>query len=992
MIPKSNLDDRSFNDIVEEAIRLIPRYCPEWTNHNPSDPGITLVELFAWMTEMTLYRLNKVPEKTYLSLLELMGLSLVAPQAARAVIKFYPVEGYKKNVHIRSGTQVAAVTSGDASYVFETEKNITINGNRLVSCINREGESWNDFCKEGEITPFTLFSATESVEHALYLSSPDFIYLEAEHSIQVTFTGIQEIGSVRDELVNYLYWEYWNGRSWTQLRTTRSIPGRKKKDNVVYFSGPIDLRPCSVNGTESLFIRGILSEVPDNLSVLSVRDVQVRPHFGGSGFMPDLCVMNSENLYSVADMNTSFRMFSELPTYNETFYIAADEVLSRTGTHVRISFFFSEVYVPGDENENALFSYEYWDGTGWIKLSEVNSFHDGTFGFKQEGGVSFKVPDSIRPVEINNEEHLWLRIRLVTRDFSIGGEYVRDEKENWVWKFSTKVHSPVLDKIRITYDSKDSFPAHVIAYSNFHWKSLKSLCLDQDIARQSDTLLFSVHSDGAPGLYLGFMSSFPKGDSSIYVRINEEKVIKQEKSRYSFFSNGVFSETNHSRLIDILWEYWNGSNWYALAVNDYTDSFHESGFIEFMVPSDMARKNEFGKDLFWIRASLISGSFESNPEIQAVELNSVYGRNITTYKNEIAGSGTGAPGQCVIPAHGPILPGIILSVNEGSIPPAVELDAMRADGITMPYETAGEEVWVRYREVENFYSSDSFSRHYVVDYQEGKIYFGDGQRGVNPPRCKFNIRLDSYSTGGGSRGNVAAHTLRVLSRSIPFVSGCDNPFPAEGGADMETVESLKSRAAGAFKSLQRAVTMEDFQWLAREASASVGRAHCLKEKNIRGEICVIVIPVLYPGATLADRLVPSRELIRRVRDYLGDRKLVGTRINVQAPVYRSFDLMITLAVKSDVLDVERLKKQIEYSFREHFHPLAGSQGDGWEFGKDVTTGAVLKQLERIDGILSVDTAELYDVDAGVVVEKLVLKEDEIPFLRDVVLDNRRDVQ
>lgn len=84
MIPKSSLDDRTFNDIVDEALRLIPRYCSEWTNHNPSDPGITLIELFAWMTEMTLYRLNKVPEKTYLSLLELMGLSLVPPQSARA--------------------------------------------------------------------------------------------------------------------------------------------------------------------------------------------------------------------------------------------------------------------------------------------------------------------------------------------------------------------------------------------------------------------------------------------------------------------------------------------------------------------------------------------------------------------------------------------------------------------------------------------------------------------------------------------------------------------------------------------------------------------------------------------------------------------------------------------------------------------------------------------------------------------------------------------
>ena len=111
MIPKINLDDRTFDDIFNDALRLIPRYCPEWTNHNTSDPGITLLELFSWMTEMTIYRLNKVPDKTYLSLLELMGLSLVTPQSARAIVQFFPVEGMYKNIEIKQGTQIAAVVS-----------------------------------------------------------------------------------------------------------------------------------------------------------------------------------------------------------------------------------------------------------------------------------------------------------------------------------------------------------------------------------------------------------------------------------------------------------------------------------------------------------------------------------------------------------------------------------------------------------------------------------------------------------------------------------------------------------------------------------------------------------------------------------------------------------------------------------------------------------------------------------------------------------------
>ena len=50
-LPVPSLDDRRFQDFVDEAKRLIPRYCPDWTDHNVSDPGITLIELFAWMTK-----------------------------------------------------------------------------------------------------------------------------------------------------------------------------------------------------------------------------------------------------------------------------------------------------------------------------------------------------------------------------------------------------------------------------------------------------------------------------------------------------------------------------------------------------------------------------------------------------------------------------------------------------------------------------------------------------------------------------------------------------------------------------------------------------------------------------------------------------------------------------------------------------------------------------------------------------------------------------
>lgn len=71
-LPLPNLDDHSYADLVNEAISLIPVECPEWTNHNPSDTGIILIELLAWLTEMTLYQVNQIPDRNYASFVSLL--------------------------------------------------------------------------------------------------------------------------------------------------------------------------------------------------------------------------------------------------------------------------------------------------------------------------------------------------------------------------------------------------------------------------------------------------------------------------------------------------------------------------------------------------------------------------------------------------------------------------------------------------------------------------------------------------------------------------------------------------------------------------------------------------------------------------------------------------------------------------------------------------------------------------------------------------------
>ncbi|MGG6313690.1 hypothetical protein [Paenibacillus macerans] len=86
-LPVPNLDDLGFNELVADAKSLIPTYAPEWTNYNPSDPGITLVELFAWFSEMILYRMDQVTEETQLAFLKLLGITPDAEEGLASGIR-----------------------------------------------------------------------------------------------------------------------------------------------------------------------------------------------------------------------------------------------------------------------------------------------------------------------------------------------------------------------------------------------------------------------------------------------------------------------------------------------------------------------------------------------------------------------------------------------------------------------------------------------------------------------------------------------------------------------------------------------------------------------------------------------------------------------------------------------------------------------------------------------------------------------------------------
>jgi predicted phage baseplate assembly protein len=145
-MPVPNLDDRRFQQLVDDAKRYVQQRCPEWTDHNVSDPGVTLIETFAYMVDQLVYRLNRVPDKNYLAFLDLLGVTLFPPGAARAGVTFWLSGPQPVTVTLPGGTEVATQrTETEEAVVFTTTDDLSIAGCRLDALLTApHGESVTD--------------------------------------------------------------------------------------------------------------------------------------------------------------------------------------------------------------------------------------------------------------------------------------------------------------------------------------------------------------------------------------------------------------------------------------------------------------------------------------------------------------------------------------------------------------------------------------------------------------------------------------------------------------------------------------------------------------------------------------------------------------------------------------------------------------------------------------------------------------------------------
>ena len=401
-----------------------------------------------------------------------------------------------------------------------------------------------------------------------------------------------------------------------------------------------------------------------------------------------------------------------------------------------------------------------------------------------------------------------------------------------------------------------------------------------------------------------------------------------------------------------VWEFHAGGGvWTPLAdVADETRALSLTGFVRFTAPTGHQAGGGSGAG-FYIRCRILRGRFECPPTLARVAFNAVAAEHALSRPEKKIGIARGHAGARFPFADVPLT--VVAWRTK-----------LRLDDGVNPLQTDWHEVfdWDR---------SGPHDRDFLVTPERGELQSGDGLRGAVLPAGVpplENAVYISYHEGGGEAGNIAAGTLTrvppnvantVLAPGLAALAqqlAVSQPFGATGGTPRETLRSVEKRAYDNASRVDKAVTVADFERLARATpGVPVARAHAVPALHpampcypAPGAVTLIVVPHCPLPAPR-----PSRALLDAVVRYLLPRRLVTCEIHAVAPVYRRIRVHATLQLGCDAAPTD-VRRRATAAIDAFFDPLTGGPDrTGWPIGRTVYRSEVMALLAALDGVTRV---------------------------------------
>ena len=730
--------------------------------------------------------------------------------------------------------------------------------------------------------------------------------------------------------------------------------------------------------------------------------LRARVGFGQSDLTVDGAYLDSARL----DTSKDFHPFGEQPQRFATFYVACNDAFTRVGARVELHVDFTQV---GRDDGGATLVPEFFNGSRWVPLGPRDSMVDGTASMTRplpadpafpHATLAFTVPANWADSELNGETARWLRLRLAAGDYgrplSLSGTAdPADNTKYVVTSTPSTLQPPIVTRLAVSYlyFTNPQAPEFCVTENDFAFAE------HSEDARwpRSPFAPFTPVSDLTPALHFGFSHKPPSALVSLLLQ--------------------VLAPAAEGDPQPYAWDYWGVRGWTELSVRDTSFGLRQTGLVQFVGAPDALPREGLGGALYRVRARLKSGLASQDQRVACggAWLNAAWARQGQAVSRDGLGSSNGNPDQCFA------LPSVRAS-SSGAAPlpePAAALDAAdfeRAldqplagvpilgservevrewlgrgddwrtvladvDPADVRFEVDPQEptvktaAWVRWWPQPHFYRSNPGDRHYVVERARGVFRF-PGVDGFIPPAGAPIVA--SYVTGGGIEGNVPAGAVRELRSGVGFVQSVANPIAAGGGAAAELLRAARDRSAQQLRHRGRAVSFEDYEWLAMEASSQVARVRALPlegpwGRGARGFVALVLVPHAQDAMPQ-----PSPELCSTVIAALAARVPAGIAggLRIVAPSY------VPVGVRTEILPLQadeagRVEARVRTRLAAFLHPLTGGRdGRGWAFGASVYLSDLAALIEQTPGVDAVRFLQLM-VGQAVVGDRVPLLPHEL---------------
>lgn len=972
------IDNRSLPDLIEQMKEMVPYYTPEWRfSPDDPDPGTALFLIFAEMFQNNIERLNRVPLKNFIAFLNMLDVSQLSAKPAHAYVTFQLSVGTREPVLVRKGTQVSAkAQDGGDDIIFETDSAFMLTNATLVDLyqvssqrdliqrvderlLNSEGNN------DAAVALFEFRTDDNLQEHTLYFGHEDLFLLKGASVIELNLFNTQaryKQVTYGERLANgqHVEWLYGAADGWHLFDEVRAEGNRlllKKK-------APIEIVPQEINGITN---RWIMCRVkPAKLDLVSPKNdellldgVQIKSESlaEDQGLVPEMLFFNDMQLDPAGCYP-----FGEFFAPYGLFYICNEEVFSKRNSWVTLQFTlkairnrllhddgppinWKPIMKQSDLQRPKVFDisilnvlWEYWNGKSWVRLfhnSEYETiFYNPSETDAAEKTISFECPYDLQETFVNGQYSYWIRARVM-------------QIEN-LYASNPYYLSPWMGNLRLNYEyGGRTYPVEACVTGN----NLELLNRTGNVTTTPAVLFAPFYSLDSkhPALYFGFETPPVKGPIHMYVSVKQQKYAESE-------------------LPIIEWEYLrqNGSTteWATLKAIDETHGLSRSGTVQFVGPSDMVRGHLFQRDLYWLRVVNRDDKWERTspkqplPVLNGIHLNTTRATQQESIQWEEPQKVVHDTGDEYVLVKTPVYSEEVWvdetgRLTEGQIQALVEADDSKIN-IIRDAEGKILKLWIVWSPVEHFDDSGSEDRHYLINRASGRFQFGDGKQGkMLPNRGADKVRVN-YKVIVGARGNVEAREITTLRKSIAFVNSVSNPEPSGGGCDIEPLENALRRGPQMIRHRNKAITAEDYEWLARQAHQDIAKVKCLPGMNVNlerqsGSITLAVLP---KGGQAAMHFFPA--LKEEVEEYLLERApstiAFDGNIQVIEPAYLEVSILAHLVARDIDLIVPIELEAVE-KLNRFLDPLTGNyDGQGWNIGQQLHPSVFYGLLKSIKGV------------------------------------------